>query len=588
MPGAADLFQQIAGQAPPVFSKYLQPTQPLPQDQPMNSPTGWESKGVAGGEIALGFLKGVRAQRVQQFAQQEAVKQGQYDAFLNQVDSKLRDPELADSAKQKLSELRANVQAQHFQAETKGVSKGGVGEFFKNLIVNATGGPMQGSKPLDHNESMANVEMLTQAPESTKTHWRNEANKQLAEITSAAAASGYPMSQAQVQQHAAKIASDMNLQAHLGQDTNSWIVSAAMTAPVDPTQESIQRQAQSRLNELGGGTTQAPPSAAALVGAPVGAPQTEPPPQLNYTPTAGYTPATTQPPPGAAAAPTSAAPPENIRPADTGAAATPRPLDFRNPVDLKIMHLMGYDVSGIDKPETLYDPNDQSRSRYVTDMVRNPVTHKWVHRNVTDEPIPPEAQSWIPSTQLKIARPDPVTSVTGGQSQNGPFYQGHRDKKGNWVADIDEQGNKVFAPLPTPLTPTVGGETGERWGEKKPGTVIPPPRTPPSTPREIEQDRANAGAQSLLEAAQGDPMWAQEMLPQSKLPDNIKALVRKNLEEDARQKQLEDPTVKVKWRLAARERAASKGSSAPPAAPGAKSAAPPGAPKKLKRIPDDK
>ena len=102
MPGAADTFQQIAGSQPGPFSKYLQPSQPLPQDQPMNAPTGWESKGVAGGELALGFLKGVRSQRVQQFAQQEAVKQGQYDAFLNQIDSKLQDPNLADSAKQKL------------------------------------------------------------------------------------------------------------------------------------------------------------------------------------------------------------------------------------------------------------------------------------------------------------------------------------------------------------------------------------------------------------------------------------------------------------------------------------------------------
>ena len=581
MPSAADTFSQIGGSQPGPFSKYLQPTQPLPQDQPMNAPTGWESKGVAGGEIALGFLKGVRQQRVQQFAQQEAVKQGQYDAFLNQVDSILNDSKYDEATKSMVARYRADIHAQHFQAETAKVQKGGVGEFFKNIMANLTGGQMQGSKPINLPEAHANLAVMTTGPEATKAHWRALADNKLAEVTSAAAASGYPLSQAQVQQHAAQIASQLDLQSHLGQDTNAWIAGAAMTAPADPMAESMQRARQRRLNELGYGS-QAPPQAVP----PGGAPQTEPPPQLNYTPMAGYTPATTQPPPGAAAAPTSAVPPGNILPENTGAAATPRPLDFRDPIDLQIIKGIGRDVSGIDHPETYYDLSDPTHQRAVPNLVRHPVTNRLVDR-FTGQPHP-EAEGYTPASQAKFPRADPVTSVTGGESQNGPFYQGHRDKAGNWVADLDKYGNKVFAPLPTPLTPIGGGTTGEQWGEKKPGIAIPPPRPPAQTPKEIEQDKANAGAQSLLEAAGGDPTWAQEMLPQSKLPDNIKALVRKNLEEDARQKQLEDPTVKVKWMLAARERAASKGSSAPPAAPGAKSAAPPGAPKKLKRLPDNK
>jgi hypothetical protein len=588
MPSNTDMFQQIAGSQPGPFSKYLQPTQPGPMDQPMNAPTGWESKGVAGGEIALGFLKGVRQQRVQQFAQQEAVKQAQYDALRSQINRHVQNDDLEEMTRHDLGQYGDDLQTQHFTAETRKV-KGGVGEFFKNLIVNATGGQMQGSTPIDIAEAAAKVHMMATGPTSTKSYWRAQANQKLAEATAAAAASGYPMSQAQVQQHAAQIANDMNLQAHLGQDTNSWIASAALAAPADPTAEAMQRAQMQRLNELRYGS-QAPGQAAQPgPGGSASAPILTAPPPTTMGPGHGVS---VQMPPmmgawGSTSAPPGAAPSANIRPADT-APAQPLPLDFRNPVDLQIMHRMGYDVSGIDKPETLYDPNDQTRSRYVTDMVRDPVTHKWVHRNVTDEPIPPEAQSWIPSTQLKISRPDPVTSVTGGYTKDGPFYQGHRNRAGQWEADVDLQGNKVFAPLPTPLTPTVGGGTGEEWGEKKPGTSIPPPRPAPKTAHEMDLDKANAGAQSLLEAAQGDPTWAQEMLPQSKLPDNIKALVRKNLEDDARQKQLEDPTVKVKWMLAARGRAAAKGTSTPPAAHGASSVAPPAAPAKLKRIPDDK
>jgi hypothetical protein len=295
MPGAADTFQQIAGSQPGPFSKYLQPTQPGPMDQPMNAPTGWESKGVAGGEIALGFLKGVRAQRVQQFAQQEAVKQGKYDAFLNQIDSHLQGDELDDVAKRKLAQYRADVQAQHFQSETKGVSKGGVGEFFKNLIVNATGGPMQGSKPLNHDESMANVEMLTQAPESKRSYWRALADTQMA------AAIQPGMSAEEVQRKAMEISGKLNLQSHLGDEAYKWVQQQSYGHPSGGSLAYIMQD----------NPTSAPPPGAAPSA--MSNAQTPPPPSGGIPaaamPYLNMVMPSSQPPPGAVAGTTSQAPP---------------------------------------------------------------------------------------------------------------------------------------------------------------------------------------------------------------------------------------------------------------------------------------
>ena len=312
MPGAADTFQQIAGSQQGPFSRYLTPTQPGPMDQPMNSPTGWESKGVAGGELALGFLKGVRSQRVQQFAQQEAVKQGKYDAFLNQIDSHLQGDELDDVAKQKLAQYRADVQAQHFQSETKGVSKGGVGEFFKNLIVNATGGPMQGSKPLNHDESMSNVEMLTQAPESKRSHWRALADTQMA------AAIQPGMSAEEVQRKAMEISGKLNLQSHLGDEAYKWVQQQSYGHPGGGTLAYL----------LQDNSTQAVPQTPTQTAAPAAS---TPPPMTQVGPWAQIpsqipgVPQFTAPPPGAAAAPASAAPPGNIRQADTAQQAQAPP-----------------------------------------------------------------------------------------------------------------------------------------------------------------------------------------------------------------------------------------------------------------------
>ena len=248
----------------------------------------------------------------------------------------------------------------------------------------------------------------------------------------------------------------------------------------------------------------------------------------------------------------------------------------------QIMRRMGYDISGIDKPETLYDPNDPTRSRYVTDVVRDPVTHQWAHRNVTNEPIPPGAQSWVPSTQLKIPRPDPVTSVTGGSAAGGPFFQGHRDKQGNWVADVDAQGHPVYAPMPMVETP--GGPTGRQYEPRLPGTAVPLPQSAPKTAHEIEQEAGDAAAERALsqtsqDPSQRDPLYAQEVLSTMKLPDNIKTLAMQKLKAEY---QGAGPDLKFAWDAAHRKRSKPK-TQPPPAAPtGAQPAATPAAPAKVK------
>ena len=391
MPSNTDMFQQIAGSQPGPFSKYLQPTQPGPMDQPMNSPTGWESKGVGAGEIALGFLKGVRQQRVQQFAQKEAVNQAQYEALTNQIDSALQDPKYAESTKSQLAKYKSDMQAQHFQAETKGV-KGGAGEFFKNLLINATGGQMQGSKPLDLPQAHADLAVLTNSPESTKAHWRALADNQL----SAAVQPG--MSAQEVARKAIEISGKLNLQDHLGQDTDKWVQEKTIGYFGAGTPEWY-AQGLPRMDQ----NTQAPPQ----VAMPSGSQPTQAPPPAEGMPAAAHpylnmvTPPS-QPPPGAqpSADPTQAPPTAgNIRPADTGGSLyasgftpqhlaalahagaqleAPHPVKWKNPETGAVEHGMGIEVRGGPPGYNGYwDSNTQRKFAVpvVQSSLTNPVHH---------------------------------------------------------------------------------------------------------------------------------------------------------------------------------------------------------------------
>jgi hypothetical protein len=243
---------------------------------------------------------------------------------------------------------------------------------------------------------------------------------------------------------------------------------------------------------------------------------------------------------------------------------------------------MGRDVSGIDHPETYYDLSDPTHQKEVPNLVRDPVTNRLVDR-FTGQPHP-EAEGYTPASQAKFPRADPVTSVAGSETWGGPVLQGHRDKNGNWVADIDKHGNKVYAPAQFVQTP--GGPTGVMDVPRLPNTPVPPPRPSPKTAKEIEEEAGDAASEQALsktsqDPSQRDPLYAQEILSTMQLPDNVKALARRKLDAQYRAG-IADPNLKFKWGEAQRKRSKPKTQPPPGAQTGAQPAATPAAPAKVK------
>lgn len=162
MPGVGETFAQFApqqGQGP--FSQYLNPSAPA-QAPEMPAATGWESHphAVAAADIALGFLRGIRENRIRQFAQNEQQAQQSMDNYRQEVNARLQDPNLTDAGRQALLAQANATMAAHSQFEAKDAPSEGVGGFFKNLLVHATGGPQKSRKPIDFDTETGNIAKL--------------------------------------------------------------------------------------------------------------------------------------------------------------------------------------------------------------------------------------------------------------------------------------------------------------------------------------------------------------------------------------------------------------------------------------------
>ena len=170
MPNATDTFAQIApsNQQRGPFSAYLNPLQqPTPSSIP--EPTGWEAHphAVAGADIALGFLKGIRQNRVAQAAQQEQNSQASLDNYRAQVNAQLQNPDLTEAGRAAILSQANATMAQHTQYELRDAPKDGIGGFFKNLLIHATGGPIKTREPIDFDSETGKLTKAVSATDPT-------------------------------------------------------------------------------------------------------------------------------------------------------------------------------------------------------------------------------------------------------------------------------------------------------------------------------------------------------------------------------------------------------------------------------------
>ena len=190
MPGAADQFGQI--QVPQTFSQYLNPLQ-TPPPSAMPEPTGFETHphAVAGAEMALGFLQGVRRNRIQQAAQQDQNTETQLNAFRQSVNAQLSDPDLTEEGRQAILAKANSVMAQHMQYEMRDVPKDGVAGFFKNLLTHATGGPIKVREPIDFEKEIGGLTTLRSGVGQNNLSYSQSANFQSAVAQGTTALNAY-------------------------------------------------------------------------------------------------------------------------------------------------------------------------------------------------------------------------------------------------------------------------------------------------------------------------------------------------------------------------------------------------------------
>jgi len=349
MPGSADTFSQIAEPQQGPFSQYLSVVPPSPQDQQQQQFTGWEAHphAILGGELALGFLKGIRTNRVMQAAQEERNNQIALDNYRNQVNQQLQNPDLTDEGRQQILSQANEVMAHHTRYELKDAPKDGVGGFFKNLLTQATGGNIPARKPINFDEETGKLTQLVNSPGfNQKKNFELATQKATAAVNQLKQQNPTPTEQDVNQAIAASGAfKDMAEGAPKYMDAfaANFGVRFGPSYSTAGSGQAIMQQLTPLLQKAGSWRpTETPPASA---GGQVGGRLTAPPPQGMFgqpmTPFERYA---TQPPPGAAPPATTSAPPSSAAPAQapTPGAANVRPADNAE-----------YDFRG----NVAYDPN---------------------------------------------------------------------------------------------------------------------------------------------------------------------------------------------------------------------------------------
>ncbi len=453
MPGPADTFAQIGQnqQVPQVFGQYLNPAQVPPGPEASFQNTGWEAHphAVAGGEVALGFLSGIRRRRIQQAALQEANTESQLNAYRNKVSMLMQNPNLTEAAKAKIYNDANQVMAQHMQYEMKDAPKDGVAGFMKNLFTHLTGGPIKTREPIDFNTESGKLDTLLQTGRDPNTGLAYNQDK------------NYQESLSQLAQVAQQLKGPDGRQMVMPSDWNHAIQpirnkvtmgapgrlqafeQAAASMVPSPADVLGEQQTRMEMEALGVGRQQPPASA------PTGPqpPATAPPPQSASPEAAPWllpSPASGQPPTPTAG--TSASPP--------GFSG----IDIWNPAMAPLLkkYAPGYEQG---KTTTLYNPTQ--RGQAVSNVIENPFTHQKFNAT-TRELLPTEQQSWIPVEQYRGVLSTAPSKV--GKDQDG-YGTVSTDGGRTWVRstiDIgDGKGPQPFKPREGWVVATTAD--GEVW-----------------------------------------------------------------------------------------------------------------------------
>lgn len=170
----------VAQYGPDLESPYIrslfEPRVPAPTATGMSPSAGWGGAPVGAMNMGLQFLEGARKARVNRYVQQEVEAGKAEKGFQAWWLTRRQDPDLTPDARQALDASAMQVMGQHAVQQTKGADKKGVGGFFRNMLVELTGGEMKGREPINLHEQVGSWEgKLNQTPELRQSYWENRA-----------------------------------------------------------------------------------------------------------------------------------------------------------------------------------------------------------------------------------------------------------------------------------------------------------------------------------------------------------------------------------------------------------------------------
>ena len=160
-------------------------TAQLPPPTPTTQPSGWEGGAAAALHLGSRFLKGVQERRVTDFVRQQVMEGQQRERFLDIVRTTASDPNLTEAARSDIIRTAMQTLGQQVQeagGKGKGKDGGGIGGLFKNILVEATGGPFPKSKPVDFAAAIGNITLAATDPAAKQEYWLGQASAGLDQV----------------------------------------------------------------------------------------------------------------------------------------------------------------------------------------------------------------------------------------------------------------------------------------------------------------------------------------------------------------------------------------------------------------------
>jgi hypothetical protein len=428
MQPTAPLFRQIAGQHQNPFSDYLRPVQPRPIDTtpPVGqTATGWETAPVATAELALGALQGVRQNRIANFLETEKNNENALNQFQTYVQGRLQDPDLTEEGRQAILQHANDVMHRHMQYELRDTPKDGIGGFFKNLLINASGGPIKTREPINWNEATGTITTVA-AGHSQKENFNKAVQAAQAEIDQIRNTSGMVMPS----QLSAVVAKWMP-QVMTGAPTYAQAFPQVISgmAPADPYQEEFMRARLDALRRLRG-----------QVASPQAPPQQHPNGEVSVSSMA-------QPYLGMVMPTAAEAAPADVRPAESGTAPIPT-MDLRNPINRAILKDFGYKIG---EPTTIYDLADLTQA--VPNSLWDPLQNAWIDAS-TGKRLPEQQQRYVPHDQIKLPQVSQEVMFSGATEEGGPTRLGLTNRSKANVRWVTDDGKPIYSP--TVMEETIG------------------------------------------------------------------------------------------------------------------------------------